>query len=43
MATWIVGGALALVVAAVIVKMIRDRRSGKGSCGGDCAKCRGCH
>ena len=31
MATWIVGGILAVIVAAVIVKMIRDRRSGKGS------------
>lgn len=45
MATWLVGGALALIVAAVIVKMIRDKKSGKGSCscGGDCSRCRGCH
>jgi len=45
MATWLVGGALALIVAAVIVKMIRDKKSGKGSCscGGDCSRCKGCH
>lgn len=43
MATWIIGGVLALIVAAVIVKMIRDRRSGKSCCSGDCGKCGGCH
>ena len=43
MATLIVGGVLALIVAAVIVKMIRDKRAGRGacSCGGDCGTC-GC-
>ena len=41
MATWIVGGALLLVVGAVVWKMIRDRKRGKGACacGGDCAHC----
>lgn len=45
MATWIIGGMLLLAVAAIIVKMVRDRRAGKGvcSCGGDCSKCRGCN
>ncbi len=43
MATWIVGGVLALLVGAVIRKMIRDRRSGKSACGGDCSRCGGCH
>lgn len=43
MATWIVGGVLALLVGAVIRKMIRDRRSGKSACGGDCSRCSGCH
>ncbi len=45
MATWIVGGVLMLVVAAIVYKMIQDRRSGKGgcSCGGDCSRCSGCH
>ena len=43
MATWIVGAALALIVAAVIAKMIRDKRAGRGACGcgGDCGAC-GC-
>ncbi len=45
MATWIVGGVLALLVGAVIWKMVRDKRSGKSSCscGGDCSRCGGCH
>ena len=44
MATWIVGGVVALVVAAVVWKMIRDKRAGRGSCSccGDCARCHGC-
>lgn len=43
MATWIVGGALALIVGAIVWKLLHDRRSGKGvcACGGDCAHCRG--
>lgn len=46
MATWIVGGIVALAVAGVIVKMIRDKKAGKSSCscGGDCSQCHGgCH
>lgn len=41
MATWIVGGALVLIVGVVIRKMLLDRRSGKHACacGGDCAHC----
>ncbi len=30
---------LALVVTAIIVKLIRDRRKGKSSCGCNCAHC----
>ena len=40
MATAIVGGILALAVGAIIWKLARDHRSGRGSCGGDCAHCR---
>lgn len=45
MATWIVGGVVFLIVAAVIWKMIRDKRNGKGncSCGCDCSNCSKCH
>lgn len=39
MANWIVGGILALIVAAIVWKMVRDARSGKGSCGCDCSEC----
>lgn len=43
MATWIVGGAVVLIVAAVIWKMICDKRAGRSgcSCGGDCSRCHG--
>ena len=30
MATWIIGGILAVIVAAIIIKMFKDKRSGKG-------------
>ena len=44
MATWLVGGALAVIVGAVVFKMIRDRRAGKGGCSCNCAGCSGhCH
>ena len=39
-ATWIVGGAVALVVAAIIWKMVRDKKAGKG-CSGCCDGCKG--
>ena len=44
MATWIVGGILLLIAGAIIWKMIKDKRDGKGACacGGDCAHCCGC-
>ena len=42
MATVIVGSALALIVAGVIWKMIRDKRSGKSCCSGNCAHCAKC-
>lgn len=42
MATWIVGGALLIIVGAIVMKLVKDRRRGKGTCacGGDCAHCR---
>ncbi|MBE5773087.1 MAG: FeoB-associated Cys-rich membrane protein [Clostridiales bacterium] len=43
MATVIVSGIVLLVVALVIRSMIKDKKSGKHSCGGNCASCRGCH
>ena len=43
MATWIIGGILAVIVVAIIIKMVKDKRSGKGGCNGDYSKCHGCH
>lgn len=43
MATWLIGGALFLIVGAVTWKMVKDRRAGKGGCCGDCSHCPGCH
>ena len=42
MATWIIGGALVIIVGAVVWKMISDRRKGKHSCSCGCG-CEGCH
>ncbi|MDD7411713.1 MAG: FeoB-associated Cys-rich membrane protein [bacterium] len=42
MGTVIVGGVLAIIVGLLIWKMIKDKKAGKSSCGGDCAHCRGC-
>jgi len=39
MATWIVGGLLALIVGAILWKMVSDRRKGKSACGGNCSHC----
>ena len=41
--TIIVAGILVVIVAAILFGMRKDRKSGKGSCGGDCSKCKGCH
>lgn len=43
MATWIIGGVLAVIVGAIIVKMIRDKKAHKGSCGCNCGGCGACH
>lgn len=43
MGTAIVGAGLLVIVGLIARKLIRDKRQGKGSCGGDCAHCRGCH
>lgn len=43
MGTVVVGAVLLTVVTLIIKKMIRDKKSGKSSCGGDCSRCKGCH
>lgn len=42
MATWIIGGALVVIVGAVVWKMISDKRKGKHSCSCGCS-CKSCH
>ena len=42
MASWIIGGVLAVIVGAVVWKMISDRRKGKHSCSCGCG-CESCH
>lgn len=42
MGTVIVGGVLAIIVGLLVWKMVKDKKAGKSSCGGDCAHCRGC-
>ncbi|HIS42169.1 MAG TPA: FeoB-associated Cys-rich membrane protein [Candidatus Limiplasma pullicola] len=42
MATWIVGGVVLLAAAAAIWKIVRDRKKGACSCGGDCSRCSRC-
>ena len=41
--TIIVAGILVVIVAAILFCMRKDRKNVKGSCGGDCSKCKGCH
>ena len=42
MGTVIVGGVLAIIVGLLVWKMVKDKKAGKSSCGGDCAHCKGC-
>lgn len=39
LATILVGIAVATLVISVAAKMVRDKKSGKSSCGGNCANC----
>ena len=32
---------IAALAAAAVIKMIRDKKNGKSSCGGDCSSCGG--
>ena len=38
----LVGAILLAVVALIVVKLVRDRKSGRHSCGGDCESCGAC-
>ncbi len=43
MGTVIVLAVLGAIVALIIRSMIKNKKSGEGSCGGDCSRCKGCH
>lgn len=43
MGTLVVGGILLVIVVLIIRGIVKDKKSGKSSCGGDCSHCRGCH
>ena len=44
MAKAIVALVLLLVVGAIVYGMVKDKKKGKHTCGGDCGRCRGgCH
>ncbi len=43
MGTVVTGGILLIVTGLIIKKMIRDKKSGRSCCGGDCGRCKGCH
>lgn len=42
MGTALVLAALGAAVVLIIRSMIKDKKSGKSSCGGDCSRCKGC-
>ena len=43
MGTVIVGAVIVVIVAVIVRTMIKDKKSGKSSCGGDGGHCKGCH
>ena len=43
MGTFVVGAILVLIVELIVRGIVKDKKSGKSSCGGDCSHCRGCH
>jgi hypothetical protein len=43
MGTVIVGVVLICLIGFIVRGMIKDKKSGKSQCSGDCGKCGGCH
>lgn len=43
MGTIVVLAVVAGCVGLAVNTMIRDKKSGKSACGGDCGHCKGCH
>ena len=38
----LVGAILLAIVVLIVIKLIRDKRAGRHSCGGDCGNCGAC-
>lgn len=38
----IAGAVVAAILVLAAVKMVKDKRAGKGGCGGNCSECHGC-
>lgn len=43
MGTFLVGGIVAGCVFLAVRSLVKNKRNGKASCGGDCGRCGGCH
>lgn len=43
MGTILISLGLLAAIGLILRSMIRDRKAGKSSCGGNCAHCKGCH
>ena len=43
LATILISAVLVLAVCLIIVKMVKDRKQGKSSCGCDCGSCGACY
>ncbi len=43
MGTVLVLAALCAAVVLIIRSIIKDKKSGRSSCSGDCSRCKGCH
>ena len=39
LSTIIISCIVIIIVAAIVAKLIQNKRSGKGACGGNCAEC----
>lgn len=43
MGTFLVGAVVLVCAALAVLSLRADKKKGKGVCGGDCGKCKGCH
>lgn len=41
--TIVLSAGMLAVVGLILRSLIRDKKAGKSSCGGNCAHCKGCH